>query len=73
MVLSNRDLGYYKTNVATDRTVKECLAYIDNAREKDQEQRAERSKSAQKRTTNEPAAAKKAADQPAKATTDASH
>ena len=73
VVLSNRDLGYYKTNVATDRTVKECLAYIDNAREKDQEQRAERSKSAQKRTTNEPAAAKKAADQPAKATTDASH
>ena len=70
VVLSNRDLGYYMQNVASDRSVKECLAYIDNAREKDQEQRAERSKPAQKRTTNEPA--KKAADQPA-ATTDAAH
>ncbi len=69
VVLSNRDLGYYKQNVASDRSVKECLAYIDNAREKDQEQRAERSKATQKRTTNEPA--KKAVDQPT--ATDASH
>lgn len=54
--LANRDLAYYRQNVASDRSVKDCLAYIDNARERDQEQRAERNK---KRTTNEPA---KAAD-----------
>ncbi len=72
--LANRDLGYYKQNVASDRSVKECLAYIDNARERDQEQRAERSKAPQKRQTNEPAATKKAADQPTKPTaTDAAH
>lgn len=70
--LANRDLAYYKQNVASDRSVKECLAYIDNAREKDQEQRAERSK-APKRTMNEPAAAP-AKKEPAKATTtDAAH
>lgn len=62
--LANRDLAYYKQNVASDRSVKDCLAYIDNAREKDQEQRAERAKAPQKRTTNEPAATKRAADQP---------
>jgi hypothetical protein len=71
--LANRDLAYYRQNVASDRSVKECLAYIDNAREKDQEQRAERTKAA-KRSSNEPSPApKKAADQPAKATTDAAH
>jgi len=75
--LANRDLGYYKQNVATDRSVKECLAYIDNAREKDTEQRAERSRATQKRAT-EPS--KRAADQPSKpadtskaTTTDATH
>jgi hypothetical protein len=55
VVLANRDLAYYKQNVATDRSVKECLAYIDNAREKDQEQRAE--KAPKRRTVNEPAKA----------------
>lgn len=59
--LANRDLAYYRQNVASDRSVKDCLAYIDNARERDQEQRAERNKAAApKRSTNEPA--KKAAD-----------
>ncbi|MBA3461388.1 MAG: hypothetical protein H0T46_15605 [Deltaproteobacteria bacterium] len=57
VVLSNRDIAYYKTNVATDRSVKECLAYIDAARERDAEQRAERSRATQKRA-NEPAPAK---------------
>ena len=55
VVLANRDFAYYRQNVATDRSVKECLAYIDNAREKDQEQRAERSR---KKSINEPAAPK---------------
>ena len=64
--LANRDPGYYQQNVATDRTVRDCLAYIDNAREKDAERRAERARANQKRST-EPA--KRAADQPAKATT----
>lgn len=64
--LANRDLGYYQSNVATDRSVKECLAYIDNAREKDAEQRAERSRASQKRA-NEPS--KRAADQPSKPAT----
>ncbi len=68
VVLANRDLAYYKQNVASDRSVKECLAYIDNAREKDQEQRAERSKT--KRSVNEPSPTKKAADQPAKSAVD---
>jgi hypothetical protein len=58
VVLANRDMAYYKTNVATDRSVKECLAYIDAARERDAEQRAERSRATQKR-----------ASEPAKATT----
>lgn len=58
VVLANRDFAYYKQNVATDRSVKECLAYIDNAREKDQEQRsAERSR---KKSLNEPSPAKAA-------------
>ncbi|CAN5817577.1 hypothetical protein BH11MYX3_BH11MYX3_26920 [soil metagenome] len=35
--LANRDPSYYQQNVATDRTVRDCLAYIDNAREKDAE------------------------------------
>ena len=69
--LANRDRAYYEQNVATDRSVKECLAYIDNAREKDAEQRAERSRASQKRAS-EPA--KRAVDQPAKATSiDAAH
>ncbi|MBL9017965.1 MAG: hypothetical protein JNL83_27510 [Myxococcales bacterium] len=55
VVLANRDFAYYRQNVATDRSVRECLAYIDNAREKDQEQRAERSR---KKSLNEPAAPK---------------
>lgn len=65
--LANRDLAYYKQNVASDRSVKECLAYIDNAREKDQEQRAERAKPAQKRSINESTTPTKPA-QPPKAT-----
>ncbi len=63
--LANRDPSYYQQNVATDRTVRDCLAYIDNAREKDAEQRAERARANQKRS-NEPA--KRAVDQPAKPT-----
>lgn len=66
VVLSNRDMAYYKTNVATDRSVKECLAYIDNARERDAEQRAERSRATQKRA-NEPAAPSKATSKPSAA------
>lgn len=63
--LANRDAAYYQQNVATDRSVKECLAYIDNARERDAEQRAERARASQKRA-NEPS--KRAADQPSKPT-----
>ena len=55
VVLANRDFAYYRQNVATDRSVKECLAYIDNARERDTEQRAEKSR---KKSINEPAPAK---------------
>jgi len=66
--LANRDLAYYKQNVASDRSVRECLAYIDNAREKEQEQRAERSKAAQKRAMNEPAAAPAKKTEPVKPT-----
>jgi hypothetical protein len=53
-VLANRDFAYYRSNVATDRSVKECLAYIDGARERDAAQRAERTKASQKRAA-EPA------------------
>ncbi len=63
--LANRDPSYYQQNVATDRTVRDCLAYIDNAREKDAEQRAERARANQKRS-NEPA--KRAVDRPTKPT-----
>ena len=64
VVLANRDIAYYKTNVSTDRSVKECLAYIDAARERDAEQRAERSRATQKRA-NEPAPPSKATSKPA--------
>ncbi|MDB4960773.1 MAG: hypothetical protein JWP01_772 [Myxococcales bacterium] len=62
--LSNRSPAYYQQNVETDRSVKDCIAYINTEREREAEQRAERARAAQKRT-NEPAKA----SPPAKATT----
>lgn len=58
--IARRAPSYYQQNVATDRELKKCLAYINGEREKDAE-RAERSKPS-KRAVEQPA---KAADRPA--------
>lgn len=65
--LSNRAPSYYAQNVATDRAVKDCIAYINSEREKDAEVRAERARAAQKRSTKEPARAAPAKPADAKA------
>ena len=66
--IANRAPGYYAQNVETDRSVKECIAYINTEREKDAEVRASRAKKSQLKAT-EPSAPKRAADQPSRATT----
>jgi hypothetical protein len=59
----NRAPEYYAANVATDRSVKPCLAYLNSEREREDRSRAaqseERSKAASKRalSTDAPAAA----------------
>jgi hypothetical protein len=59
----NRAPEYYAANVATDRSVKPCLAYLNSEREREDRSRAgereERSKAASKRalSTDTPAAA----------------
>jgi hypothetical protein len=65
--LSNRAPAYYQQNVETDRSVKDCIAYINTERERDAEQRAERARAqqAQKRAAEPPPKA----SPPAKATT----
>lgn len=65
--IANRTPSYYAQNVETDRSVKECIAYINNEREKDAEVRASRAKKSQLKNA-EPSAPKRAADQPSKAT-----
>lgn len=65
--IANRTPAYYAQNVETDRSVKECIAYINTEREKDAEVRASRAKKSQLKNA-EPAAPKRAADQPSKAT-----
>jgi hypothetical protein len=66
--LSNRAPSYYQQNVANDRSVKQCLAYITAEREKQAEERAAKNRaSATKRAADEPARAK--AGTPAKPTT----
>lgn len=65
--IANRTPAYYAQNVETDRSVKECIAYINTEREKDAELRASRAKKSQLKNA-EPAAPKRAADQPSKAT-----
>ena len=67
LAIANRAPGYYAQNVETDRSVKECIAYINNEREKDAEMRASRAKKSQLKAA-EPSAPKRAADQPARAT-----
>ncbi len=42
--LSNRAPGYYAQNVASDRAIKSCVAYINTERQKDAELRASRAK-----------------------------
>jgi hypothetical protein len=66
--IENRTPAYYAQNVETDRSVKQCIAYINNEREKDAEVRASRAKKSQLKNA-EPSAPKRAADQPSKATT----
>jgi hypothetical protein len=67
--ISNRTPAYYAQNVETDRSVKECIAYINREREKDAEMRASRAKKSRLENA-EPSAPKRAADQPARATTE---
>jgi hypothetical protein len=64
--IENRAPSYYTQNVASDRSVKECLAYINNERERDAEMRAQRAKKSQLKNA-EPSAPKRAADQPSRA------
>ncbi|MDX2089862.1 MAG: hypothetical protein SFX73_18545 [Kofleriaceae bacterium] len=64
VTLSTRAPGYYSQNVATDRQVKDCLAYINTEVSRDAELRAQR-----ERVKRSEAASKRAADQPSKATT----
>jgi hypothetical protein len=68
--IANRAPGYYAQNVETDRSVKECIAYINNEREKDAEVRASRAKKSQLKAAEpaSPSAPKRAADQPSRAT-----
>jgi hypothetical protein len=61
VTLSTRAPSYYSQNVATDRQVKECLAYINTEVTRDAELRASRERA--KRTE---AGSKRAADQPSK-------
>jgi hypothetical protein len=60
VTLSNRAPGYYSQNVATDRQVKECLAYINNEVTKDAELRAQRERAKRAEPT------RRAVDQPSK-------
>src|SRR5262249_24894158 len=63
VALSNRAPGYYQQNVENDRSVKDCLAYINAERERAAE-RAQRARAATARRATEesaPAAAKQAA------------
>ena len=69
--ISNRAPAYYQQNVETDRAVKACIAYINSERERDAEQKAERSRANQKRSVNEPAPAKAAPSKPT--ASDAAH
>lgn len=64
LAIANRTPAYYAQNVETDRSVKQCIAYINNEREKDAELRATRAKKSTLKNA-EPAAPKRAADQPA--------
>ena len=64
--LSNRAPSYYSQNVATDRQVKECLAYINTEVTRDAELRAQRERAKRSETTT-----KRAADQPSKPATKA--
>ncbi len=61
--IANRTPAYYAQNVETDRSVKQCIAYINDVREKDAELRASRAKKSQLKAA-EPSAPKRAADQP---------
>lgn len=57
--LSGRAPSYYKQNVATDRAVKDCLAYINVERERAAERKA--AKQAKPKPTNAPSGKAKAA------------
>lgn len=66
LAIENRAPAYYAQNVASDRSVKECLAYINRERDKEQELRAQRAKKATLK--NAEPAPKRAADEASKAT-----
>lgn len=66
LAIENRAPAYYAQNVASDRSVKECLAYINRERDKEQELRAQRAKKSTLK--NAEPAPKRAADEPSKAT-----
>lgn len=49
--LSTRDLAYFQSNVETDRSVKDCLAYINTARERDAAETQKRTRANRTKST----------------------
>jgi len=64
LALSNRAPGYYQQNVENDRTLKQCMTYINAAREQEAE-RQQRARALQKRNADEAKRPAPAADKPA--------